>query len=131
MAEGNAESGVVFDASFMRVALAQISGRAEKAFQLALAEQAAALQGVANAGAPHGEGKLVATSFTDSGSTHAGNPAATVGYDSPIAGAVHEGFHGGKQIKTDRRFWLQSAANGFADRFAARMIEVARGAVGG
>lgn len=117
---------VQFDAPAMRSALAKIVRRANDAFGRVLPGEAAALISEANAAVPVESGELKASSFTSSGLTAKGNTAATAGYEDEKAPAVHEGFHGGKQIETPNRFWLQTVANRFAPGFARRMASTAK-----
>ena len=125
------ETVVEFDAPALHSTLEKIVARANQVLQGGLQVEAAALESLANGDVPVESGELKSSSFTDSGPTSAGNPAATVGYESEIAGAVHEGFHHGKKTKTPHQFWLQTAANRFAPGFSARMADRTRQAVGG
>lgn len=125
-----AETTVEFDAGLFRSNVEKVFERAKAGLQIGLETEAFKLLGEANAAVPIESGTLESSSFVDTGPTAAGNPAATVGYEAPYAGAVHEGFHHGKQTKTPHQFWLQTAANQFSSGFAERMAEVVRQEVG-
>jgi hypothetical protein len=120
----------VNDAPALRSNLEKIVSRVNDTLLLGLRVEAEALESRANGTVPVESGELKASSFTDAQVTAAGNPAATMGYDHEHAGAIHEGFHGGKQKKTPDQFWLQTAANRFASEFHARVGDRIRGAIG-
>jgi hypothetical protein len=121
---------VEFDAPLLRSNLEKLMKRVAVALLPGLHAEAEALKGIANADVPVQSGELKSSAFTDAQMTARGNPAATVGYTDPHAGAIHEGFHFGKQRKSPHQFWLQQAANRFSPQFAQRMAERVKAAIG-
>lgn len=120
MAGLNFSSRMLNDRALKRE-LGRMRRKLTRELTIPLESEAVTLGTAAQSDVPKETGDLASTAFYDVEKTKKGNVAASVGYDHEAAGAIHEGFHYGRKAKTEGRFWLQRAANGFARGFASRM----------